>query len=203
MKKVEKKVHDAVLDIAKEMAKKREGALFVIGPKNKFKKLYEPLFPQSRIKHKVYYKGMDEFLTKLATLDGAVIISNRGNILAYGSRLKRSRAVKGFGTKHAAAAGITGAIPGSTAILVSEEVNWIKVFKDGKIVLEMDPVAETSRSLNNKIISFLTDNDTALLTAAGASAALIGFSPVLVIGGTYLAVKTATGIISKSLSKLK
>src|SRR3989344_797017 len=112
MKKVEKKVHDAVLYIAKEMAKKREGALFVIGPKNKFKKLYEPLFPQSRIKHKVYYKGMDEVLTKLATLDGAVIISNKGSILAYGARLKRSRAVKGFGTKHAAAAGITGAIPG-------------------------------------------------------------------------------------------
>ena len=199
----EERTCEILLEIAKRIAKQRKGALFVVTSRNKFKGVYEQLFPQVHIPYSIDKKGIGAIIEKLATLDGATLISSDGRVVAYGVRVNVTKAYKGFGTRHAAASGITNAIKNSTAILVSEEVNWIKVFKDGKIVLEMDPVAETSRSLNNKIISFLTDNDTALLTAAGASAALIGFSPVVVIGGTYLAVKTATGIISKSLSKLK
>jgi len=72
----------------------------------------------------------------------------------------------------------------------------VKVFRDGKVVLEMDP-EKTSASTMNKVVSFITDNDTTLLATAGVSAAIMGIMPVVVVSGTYLALKTASGVIRK------
>lgn len=194
------RVYEILLPIAKQIARSKEGALFVIGPAGKFKHLYDPLFPQVLQKVNIKEAGMDKVLEKLAVLDGAVIISNEGDLLAYGVKIKKSIPVPGYGTKHAAAAGITSFVPDTIAVLVSEEINWIKVFKEGKIILEMDS-EENPKSMENKIISFLSEGDTALLTAAGISAAILGgaaVAPIMIAGGTYLAIKTATGIIRKN-----
>ncbi len=199
----EERTCEILLEIGKRIAKQRKGALFVVTSRNKFKGVYEQLFPQVHIPYSIDKKGIGAIIEKLATLDGATLVSSDGKVVAYGVRLKFSKAVKGFGTRHAAASGITNAIKNSTAILVSEEVNWIKVFKNGRLILEMDPAAETSIRVKHKITRFITDNDTALLAAAGASAALLGAGPVLVVGGTYLAVRGAAGIIRKKLSQVK
>lgn len=194
------KVYGVLLPIAKDIAKQKEGALFVIGPKRKFKRNYELMFPQMVGKHMLNEPGVGKVLMKLATLDGAILVSNHGEILAYGAKLKRSKPVTGHGTRHAAACGITSHIKESTAVLVSEESNWVKVFKEGNIILETD-YKESPSSLNNKVISFLSEGDTALLTAGGISAALLGgpaVAPIMIAGGTYLAIKTATGIIKKN-----
>lgn len=194
------KVYEQLLHISKFLARSKDGGLFVIGPQNKFKGLYEPLFPQLFTQHKLDEPGIGKVLEKLATLDGAVLVSDDGELLAYGAKIKKSKTVAGYGTKHAAAAGITLAIKESTAILISEEVNWIKVFQNGIIVLEMDS-EENPRSMDEKIVAFLSEHDTALLTAGGISAAILGsaaVAPVMVIGGTYLAIKTATGFIKKN-----
>jgi len=198
-------VYKILLPIAKEIARQKEGALFVIGPKNKFRRKYETMFPQLITKKKLNEAGMEKVLFKLATLDGAVLISNNGEVMAYGAKIKKSRPLAGYGTRHAAASGITTFMPDSTAILVSEEVNWIKVFKEGNIILEMDS-EDAPRSLDNRVISFLTDGDTALLTAGGISAAILGgaaVAPIMIVGGTYLAIKTATGLIKKNWNKRK
>jgi len=195
-------VYKVILPIAKEIARKKEGALFVIGPKSKLKRKYDILFPQLVSRAKINEQGMHKVLVKLATLDGAVLISDDGELLAYGAKVKGSKAVPGFGTRHAAASGITHHVEDSTAILVSEEVNWVKVFKQGSIILETDS-EDNPRSLENRIISFLTDGDTALLTAGGVSAAILGgaaVAPIMIVGGTYLAIKTATGIIKRNWS---
>lgn len=198
-------VYKILLPIAKEIARQKEGALFVIGPKNKFRRKYETMFPQLITKKKLNEAGMEKVLFKLATLDGAVLISNNGEVMAYGAKIKKSKPLAGYGTRHAAASGITTFMPDSTAILVSEEVNWIKVFKEGNIILEMDS-EDAPRSLDNRVISFLTDGDTALLTAGGISAAILGgaaVAPIMIVGGTYLAIKTATGLIKKNWNKRK
>ena len=127
----------------------------------------------------------------------AKVCQDEGRIIAFGARIKKSKALPGYGTKHAAATGITSHIKDSLAVLVSEESNWIKVFKNGKIVLEMDS-SKTPPSLKHKVIAFLTDNDTALLATAGASAAIMGVIPIVVVSGAYLAIKTASGIIKKN-----
>ena len=117
------------------------------------------------------------------------------------SRCKLScfKVVPGHGTKHAAAAGITGQLKNSVAILVSEESGTVKVFRHGDMVAQMSP-NEPTKPLLRKIIAFVSDGDTVLLTAAGASTAILGppaIPTVLVAGGAYLAIKTATGAIKK------
>ncbi|MFH1637798.1 MAG: DNA integrity scanning protein DisA nucleotide-binding domain protein [Candidatus Woesearchaeota archaeon] len=199
------KVYETVMRIAKRIARAKEGALFVIAPKASFKGKYDPLFPQVLAKKSLKERGMEKVLEKLAALDGAVLISEKGELIAYGAKLKHSRTVQGFGTRHAAASGTTSRIEQSTAILVSEEINWIKVFKSGDIILETDS-EDNPKSLEHKIISFMSEGDTALLTAGGLSAALLGapaLAPIMVVGGTYLAIKTATGIIRKNWNYFK
>lgn len=200
MPKLSKKeeVYNFLLEAGKDLSKKKLGALFVIAPKDSFKNLYEPLYPQVLQSHKIFEKGAKELIIKLAELDGAFLVSDDGTLVAFGARVLKSKALPGYGTKHAAATGITGHIKNSSAILVSEETNWIKIFKNGKIVLEMDS-SKTSPSLMHNIVTFVTDNDTALLATAGASAAIMGLLPVVIVSGTYLAIKTASGIIKKSL----
>jgi len=55
---------------------------------------------------------------------------------------------------------------------------------------------------DEEIIAFLSEKDTALLTAAGVSTAILGSAllpPVLVISGAYLTIRTATGLIKGKL----
>jgi len=190
-------VYNFILETAKDLANKKLGALFIIAPKRKFKNLYEPLYPQVIGNHSISESGAKELILKLAELDGAFLIGDDGTLVAFGARIEKSKALKGYGTKHAAATGITFHIKNSTAILVSEETNWIKVFKKGNIVLRMDS-SKTPKPVMHKVVTFLTDNDTTLLATAGVTAAIVGFLPVVVVSGTYIAIKTATGVIKKS-----
>ncbi len=191
------KVYGLILDLSKRVAKQRIGALLVVAPKNSLKNKYKALYPQILDKHHITEKGIATVLDKISHLDGAILFSDKGEVLAYGAMIKDIKTIPGFGTRHAAAAGITKSVKNSTAFLISEKDDWVKVFQKGRIVMEIDS-SDKPRNLQNKIVSFLTDNDTALVTTAGVSAAILGFAPVLIVSGTYLAVKTAGGLIRKS-----
>lgn len=189
--------YNFLLETSKDIAKKKLGALFVVAPEDSFKNIYEPLYPQIISGHKIFEKGAKELILKLAELDGAFLVSDDGILIAFGARILQSKALPGYGTKHAAAVGITSHIKNSSAILVSEETGWVKIFKSGKIILEMDS-SKTPPNVMHKVITFVTDNDTALLATAGVSAAIMGFIPVVVVSGTYLAIKTASGMIKRT-----
>jgi len=146
---------------------------------------------------------MSAVVEKLATLDGAIIFSPEGELIAYGSRILKSETLLGFGTKHAAARGIITLFDdGITAVLVSEESGWIKVFQKGEIVLETDAV-DIEPSTLDKVSRFLTNQDTALLASAGIAAAALGAPAVLIVGGAYMMVRTAGQMISSALNKEK
>jgi len=191
-------IYDALLNISKSISRNKEGALFVVVPSD-IKNLYEPLFPQIAQPFSILDKGIAPVVEKLATLDGSIIISDKGEVIAYGAKLLRTRNVPGHGTKHAAASGITYEVKNSTAIVVSEETGMIKVFKEGNMALEMDNRG-MPKSVHEKVLSFLTNGDTALFAAAGASAAILGSAalpPVLIAGGAYFAIKQAKEVIEK------
>ena len=199
---VKSEVMTAVLNISKRLAKEKKGALFVIADSEKITGNYRPHYPQLQFSGSLLSKGMDSVVEKLSTLDGAVIFTPDGMLLAYGSRILKSETLLGYGTKHAAAKGITSYDKSATAVLVSEESGWIKVFQKGEIVLETDSV-DIEPSTLEKISSFLTNKDMALLASAGIAAAA-GFAPaVLVVGGAYMVVKTAGEVISSTFKKEK
>jgi len=199
---VKSEVMTAILNISKRLAKDKNGALFVIADSKKITGNYRPHYPQLQFSGSLLSKGMDSVVEKLSTLDGAVIFTPDGVLLAYGSRILKSETLLGYGTKHAAAKGITSYDKSATAVLVSEESGWIKVFQKGEIVLETDSV-DIEPSTLEKISNFLTNKDMALLASAGIAAAA-GFAPaVLVVGGAYMVVKTAGEVISSTFKKEK
>ncbi|MDP2845611.1 MAG: DNA integrity scanning protein DisA nucleotide-binding domain protein [Candidatus Methanoperedens sp.] len=199
---VKSEVMTAILNISKRLTKDKKGALFVIADSEKITGNYRPHYPQFQFSGSLLSKGMDSVVEKLSTLDGAVIFTPDGMLLAYGSRILKSETLLGYGTKHAAAKGITSYDKSATAVLVSEESGWIKVFQKGGIVLETDSV-DIEPSTLEKISSFLTNKDMALLASAGIAAAA-GFAPaVLIVGGTYMIVKTAGEVISSTFKKEK
>jgi DNA integrity scanning protein DisA with diadenylate cyclase activity len=199
---VKSEVMTVILNISKKLAKDKKGALFVIADNEKITGNYRPHYPQLQFSGSILSKGMDSVVEKLSTLDGAVIFTPDGTLLAYGSRIMKSETLLGYGTKHAAAKGITSFDKSATAVLVSEESGWIKVFQKGEIVLETDSV-DIEPSTLEKISSFLTNKDMALLASAGIAAAA-GFAPaVLIVGGAYMVVKTAGEVISSTFKKEK
>ncbi len=189
-----------ILNISKSLAKEQQGALFVIADPEKIKGYFRPHYPQIQFADNILTKGMDAVVEKLATLDGAVIFTPDGTMVAYGSRILKSEEILGFGTKHAAARGITLFDDSFTAVLVSEETGWIKVFQKGEIVLETDSV-DIEPSTLEKVSRFLTNKDMALLASAGIAAATIGAPAVLIVGGAYMVVRTAGSMISSALKK--
>lgn len=201
-KDIRSEVMRAILNISKSLAKENKGALFVIADKNKIEGNYQPHYPPIKFAGSLLSKGMDTVVEKLATLDGAVIFTPEGEFIAYGSRILKSETLLGFGTRHAAARGITLYDDSFTAVLVSEESSWIKVFQKGEVVLETDSV-DIEPSTLDKVSRFLSSHDMALLASAGIAVATVGAPAVLIVGGAYLMVKTAGSVISAALKKEK
>ena len=201
---IKSEVMRVILNISKHLAKENQGALFIIADREKIEGNYKLHYPLVQFAGNLLSKGMDAVVEKLATLDGAVIFTPDGELVAYGSRILKSETLLGFGTRHAAARGITLFDDSFTAILVSEESSWIKVFQKGDVVLETDAV-DIEPSTLDKVSRFLTNHDMALLAGAGISVAagIVSAPAVLIVGGAYMMVKTAGSVISSVLKKEK
>ncbi len=199
---IKSEVMRVILNVSKSLAKENQGALFIIADRGKIEGNYKLHYPQLQFAGNLLSKGMDAVVEKLATLDGAVILTPEGDLVAYGSRILKSETLLGFGTRHSAARGITLFDDSFTAVLVSEESGWIKVFQKGDVVLETDAV-DIEPSTLEKVSRFLASHDMALLASAGIAAATVGAPAVLIVGGAYMIVRTAGQVISSAFKKEK
>ena len=195
----EEKVMNVVLSIAKSISRSGEGSLIIIADRKDVEGLYETHYPQISSDSLLTQQGMNVVMEKLATIDGSVIITPQGELVAFGARILKSTTLPGFGTRHAAAAGITESLPDATAILISEESSLIKIFQKGSIVIEMDS-AEVNPNAMGKIVAFLTRNDMALIVATGLSLAVqVPYYYIFLVGGSYLIVKAIFEVTSSVL----
>ncbi|MCZ7397026.1 MAG: hypothetical protein O8C59_00725, partial [Candidatus Methanoperedens sp.] len=78
---IKSEVMNIVLDISKRLAKKQQGALFIIADREKIKGYYRPHYPQVQFLENLPTKGMDAVVEKLAALDGAVILTPEGEMI--------------------------------------------------------------------------------------------------------------------------
>lgn len=131
MKNKEKTVEENIISVGLRIAKRNEGALFVIG-----KTKYKPLIKQTVPKFEAAKNP--KLLESLALIDGAVILNKKGIVTAYGVMIKSTSAYKNYGTRHSAALSASKD-EGNTAILVSEEDKKIRIFKKGKMIMQIDP----------------------------------------------------------------
>ncbi len=129
-KKNYKELEENLIQVGLRIAKRGEGALFVVGEVP-----YKTLINQS-VPPFIAIEN-PKLLESLALIDGAVIINNKGLVEAYGAMIKSTSTLKNFGTRHSA--GITASKkPGNLAIIISEEDRKIRIMKEGKIVMQID-----------------------------------------------------------------
>ncbi|MGE5894351.1 MAG: DNA integrity scanning protein DisA nucleotide-binding domain protein, partial [bacterium] len=143
----------AVVDIALDIGAlgregKSVGTIFVIGDTDSVLQLshqavFNPFKGYPRKERMITRPEVVESLKELAKLDGAIIISEHGLVEAAGrnldARVSATRKLRGLGSRHRAAAGITGKTQ-AVAVVVSESTGRVTVFEKGHIVSTLEPL---------------------------------------------------------------
>lgn len=152
---VNPEVFEAVLNISLELAAQgREGrsvgTIFVLGDHEKVlavsrQMIINPFQGYREEDRNILDPALRETIKEFSAIDGAFIIRDDGVLLTAGRHLSaalESRDFpKGLGSRHIAAAGITG-VTKAVAIVVSESTGTVRVFKGGKIFVEIEKAVE-------------------------------------------------------------
>jgi len=148
---VNPEVFQVTLSIALELATKgREGkpvgTIFVIGDEDKALQLSKqmiinPFKGYSDDEKNILNPTLKETIREFSALDGAFVISRDGLVLTAGRYLgaasDEATLPRGLGSRHIAASGIT-ALTQAVAIVISESTGDVRIFKNGKILMEIE-----------------------------------------------------------------
>jgi len=141
----------SVLNLAVELADKgREGkpigTIFVVGDHEKVMQLSKqmimnPFKGYDEEERNILSPSLKETIRELSAMDGAFVIADDGTILTAGRYLgaatDESTLPRGLGSRHIAAAGITG-LTRSLAFVISESSGDVRIFKDGRIIMHIE-----------------------------------------------------------------
>ena len=180
-KDIFKRLEEVLIQVGLRIAKRGEGALFVIGEVS-YKELVDQNVPPFRV------IDNPKLLESLALMDGAVIIDRKGMMKAYGVRIKSTKIFKNFGTRHSA--GISAAKKGNLVVIVSEEDKKIRILKEGKMVMQIDALQKDVEKSVSGAVEFLETIGAGTIGAIGTGLLVpalgITFFPgVLIFGSAY------------------
>ena len=174
-----------VIDLAITAGKSGRGALFVVSDRpirKYYSRLYGEFIKPFRISPRMY-----PVIEALESLDGAIIVSNN-MVVDAGAKLKKTRTFPGHGTKHSAALGISS-VEGVVSVLASEEDRMVRVFKNGKLIIEINPETGRQPSLLDKIAALVSKKDFQIIGTGGIASVALGLNPfvaTLVFAGSYI-----------------
>lgn len=148
-------VFGAVLNLAIELAAqgregRKVGTIFVLGDHEKVMQLsrqmiINPFMGYTDEQRNILNPDLKETIKEFSAIDGSFIIKDNGAIVTAGRHLNAALDGKdfpqGLGSRHIAAAGITG-ITRSIAIVLSESTGSVSVFKSGKIFVSIEKPIE-------------------------------------------------------------
>ena len=177
-----KELEETLVQIGLRIAKRGEGALFVVG-KVKYKELIDQSIPS--------FKAVDnpKLLESLALIDGAVIIDKQGFVKAYGALIKTTTTFKNFGTRHSAAL-TASQQKGNIVVIVSEEDKKIRILKEGKMIMQLDALQKNVEKSVHRAVSILESVGAGTIGAIGTgllvpSLGLTLLPGVIVFGSAY------------------
>lgn len=181
-----KKVEELLIEVGLRIAKRGEGALFVVGDIE-----YSPLVNQDVPPFKVI--DNPKLLESLALMDGAVIIGHDGVMKAYGVMIKSRRTFKNFGTRHSA--GLSASKKGNTVVLVSEEDKKIRILKEGKMIMQIDPLQKNVEKSVSPAVEMLESVGAGTIGMIGTTILAPGlgialFPGIVLFGSAYYLVKS-------------
>lgn len=125
-----KEIEETLIQVGLRIAKRGEGALFVVGEVPHSNLVDQNVPPFLITKN-------PKLLESLALMDGAVIIDKNGVMQSYGAMIKTKTTFKNFGTRHSA--GLTASsYKGNLVVLVSEEDKKIRILRNEKMIMQID-----------------------------------------------------------------
>lgn len=153
--RVNPEVFQTVLSFAIELATRgREGkpvgTIFVLGDEEKVLQLSKqmiinPFKGYTDEERNVLNPELRETMREFAAIDGAFVVSGDGLVLTAGRHLgaasNDASLPRGFGSRHIAASGIT-AMTQAVAIVISESTGDVRIFKNGKILMEIEKASK-------------------------------------------------------------
>jgi hypothetical protein len=121
-------------------------------------------------------------------MDGAVIIDINGFMKAYGVRIRTTKTLKNFGTRHAA--GFSAATGNNLVVIVSEEDKEIRILKKGKMIMQIDAMQKNVEKSVPEAVKILESIGAGTIGAVGTSLLIpalgVAMLPgILVFGSVY------------------
>ncbi|MBN2514441.1 MAG: diadenylate cyclase [Deltaproteobacteria bacterium] len=152
---VNPEVFETVLNIAVELAAQgREGrsvgTIFILGDSEKVLQLsrqmiMNPFMGYEEDERNILDHTLRETIKEYSALDGAFIVRSDGVLVTAGRHLSAAFEgkdfPKGLGSRHISAAGITS-VTNAIAIVVSESSGTVRIFKNGKIFVDIEKAVE-------------------------------------------------------------
>lgn len=148
---VQPEVFQAVLHLSLELAEKgREGkpigTIFVVGDTEKVlpltkQMIINPFKGYDEEERNILSPSLKETIREFAAMDGAFVIGGDGVVVTAGCYLsattEESNLQRGLGSRHLAAAGITG-LTNAVAFVISESSGDVRIFKNGKVLTQIE-----------------------------------------------------------------
>lgn len=174
-----KNVLSDVIVMASEMANQKKGSLFIVSDnftKRHYDLLYPELFKGKKVK---IFKDETKILVKsLCDLDGGILIDLKGTVQAYGVKVKKTKILRGHGTRHSAARGAS-MTKNTMVILSSEEDGLLRIFKAGELLAEINPDTGKNRNFFQKVSETFSKPDIQVATSGGFASLLLGLNPLM------------------------
>lgn len=158
--KDDKNIEEVLIQVGLKIAKRGEGALFVVGDVN-----YKPLVEQNVPSFNVV--NNPKLLESLALMDGAVVIDEKGFMKAYGVMVNSRRTLKNFGTRHSAA--LSAAKGDNLVVIVSEEDKKVRILRKGKMVMQLDATQKDVEKNVSRAVQVLESIGAGTVGTIGAS----------------------------------
>lgn len=153
-------IEETLTRIALKIAKQGKGCIFVL-MNNKLD--YAPLIEQDIKPFKVYEN--QRRTEALALLDGACIITPQGDLIAYSVNVLHIKTFVGYGTRHGAA--YTASHNGNIVLMASEEDMKVRIFKDGKLIMQIDPHEKGIENKTKEVVSVMESVGAGTIGAIG------------------------------------
>jgi len=148
-------VFGTVMNLALELAAqgregRKVGTIFILGDHERVLQLsrqmiINPFMGYSEEQRNILNPDLKETIKEFSALDGAFVIKENGVLVTAGRHLSAALEGKdfpqGLGSRHIAAAGITG-ITQAVAVVLSESSGAVTVFKNGRVFVSIEKPVE-------------------------------------------------------------
>ena len=137
-------------------------------------------------------------------VDGACIIDSDGMLISYSAQIKNTKPYKGYGCRHSAA--YTASMNGNLVIMTSEEDRKVRVFRNGLLIMQIDPTEKEVKHKTNEAVSLLETIGVGTVSTIGASILIptlgITLIPgIIIFGSSHYVLKNIFNLIIDKTSK--